>query len=312
MTQVDQVRAVLAAQLRRKMSDKPRLVFAAMANYEFEGELKKAGDQVSVPIEPKITLTDVSERNSGDLRATSLEDIDASDRVIAKDTLVVNKYHRFREKISTLEEVQTLYNIKDARRSSLLTAIDNEVEKGVLQVMDTMFADSDNAWQVISGTIDRLSVSDAILEAKAKLEEAEVWDDCVLVVSPKMASIIATAKILNNTERGANAAIQGYVGEYGGFQIYKSNFISNKAHMYAFKPRSYNYVRQLAEIDLTKAPAGFYYNLMWQLIHGGKVFDQNVEQLVKIAGTFATNLNPDDKIFITNTTDNPVPTQAVV
>ena len=287
MTQVDQVRKVLAAQLRRKMSDKPRLVFTAMANYEFEGLLKQAGDQVSVPIEPKIELTDVSDRNSGDLRATSLEDIDASERVITKDTLVVNKFHRFREKISTLEEVQTLYNIKDARRSSLLVGMDNVVEKGILQVLETNFATTAGKAQIITGNIDKTTITDAILDAKTKLEEAEVWDDCVLVVSPKVAAIIATAQILNSTERQANAIIQGYLGEYGGFQIYKSNFITNKGDMYAFKPRSYNYVRQLTELDLAKAPTWFYYNLMGQIVHGGKVFEQNVEQLVKIEWTLS-------------------------
>ena len=287
MANQDQVRKVLAAQLRRKMSDTPKLVFTAMANYEFEGVLKQAGDQVSVPIEPKIELTDVSDRNDGDLRATSLEDITATDRVITKDTLVVNKFHRFREKISSLEEVQTLYNIKDARRSSLLTGIDNVVEKGILQVIETNFATTAGQAQIITGNIDTTTITDAILDAKAKLEEAEVWDDCVLVVTPKVATIIAQAKILNGTERQAGHIIQGYVGEYGGFQIYKSNFITNQGDMYAFKPKAYNYVRQLTELDIAKATTWFYYNLMWQIVHGGKVFAQNVEQLVKIEWTLA-------------------------
>ena len=287
MANQDQVRKVLAAQLRRKMSDTPKLVFTAMANYEFEGVLKQAGDQVSVPIEPKIELTDVSDRNDGDLRATSLEDITATDRVITKDTLVVNKLHRFREKISSLEEVQTLYNIKDARRSSLLTGIDNVVEKGILQVIETNFATTAGQAQIITGNIDTTTITDAILDAKAKLEEAEVWDDCVLVVTPKVATIIAQAKILNGTERQAGHIIQGYVGEYGGFQIYKSNFITNQGDMYAFKPKAYNYVRQLTELDIAKATTWFYYNLMWQIVHGGKVFAQNVEQLVKIEWTLA-------------------------
>jgi len=35
------------------------------------------------------------------------------------------------------------------------------------------------------------------MAAKVKLEKAEVWDDVVLVVSPLVASLITTAKILN-------------------------------------------------------------------------------------------------------------------
>jgi hypothetical protein len=65
--------------------------------------------------------------------------------------------------------------------------------------------------------------------------------------------------------------------------------------MYAFKPRSYNYVRQLTELDLAKSTTWFYYNLMWQIVHGGKVFEQNVEQLVKIEGTLSANTSDDNE-----------------
>ena len=81
--------------------------------------------------------------------------------------------------------------------------------------------------------------------------------------------------------------------------------------MYAFKPYSYNYVRQLTEIDITKAPAWFYYNIMGQIVHGGKVFEQNVEQLVKVAGTIDTDPNTPDTVKIASSTDDPVYTQAV-
>ena len=307
----DIVRKVLEANLRRKMSDRPRKVFTAFANYEFEWTIKQAWNTVKVPIEPKIVLDDVSSKNSGDLLRTSLEDIDAKDRIITTDQLVVNKFHRFREKVSSLEEVQTLYNIKDARKRSLLVALENAVESGCIQCLETNFAVADNAGQVITAShVNRSSITDIIMAAKVKLEKAEVWDDVVLVVSPLVASLITTAKILNGTDKLADNVIQGYVGEYGGFQIYKSNFIT-EWNMYAFKPYSYNYVRQLTEIDITKAPAWFYYNIMGQIVHGGKVFEQNVEQLVKVAGTIDTDPNTPDTVKIASSSDDPVYTQAV-
>ena len=65
---------------------------------------------------------------------------------------------------------------------------------------------------------------------------------------------------------------------------------------------------------------------MGQIVHGGKVFEQNVEQLVKVAGTIDTDPNTPEQVaiinsdeaplytssVITNTSDNPVPTQAIV
>jgi hypothetical protein len=40
MAQVDQVRTILEAELRRKLSDTPKKPFMRFANYEFEGQLK--------------------------------------------------------------------------------------------------------------------------------------------------------------------------------------------------------------------------------------------------------------------------------
>jgi hypothetical protein len=34
---------------------------------------------------------------------------------------------------------------------------------------------------------------------------------------------------------------------------------------------------------------------MGQIVHGGKVFEQNVEQLVKIEGTLSANTSDDDE-----------------
>ena len=67
--------------------------------------MKKAGDNVTVPISPKITLQDVSSENSGNIKATSIADITATDRTIGYSTLTINKLHQYREKFSDLEEI---------------------------------------------------------------------------------------------------------------------------------------------------------------------------------------------------------------
>lgn len=59
--------------------------------------------------------------------------------------------------------------------------------------------------------------------------------------------------------------------------------------MYAFHAKSYNYVRQLFKAKVTEAEAGMYYNILGQIAHGGKVFDQNAEQLYKME---VSGLNP--------------------
>ena len=139
MANTDKIRLILEAELRRKLSDSPKKPFMKFANYEFEWQLKAGGDTVRVPVSPKITLTDVSAQNSGDLRATSIQDITASDRTITHSDLVINKLHQYREKFSDLEEIQTLYSIKGNRVKDLVEGIDTAVETSIITMLDAFF-----------------------------------------------------------------------------------------------------------------------------------------------------------------------------
>lgn len=289
MVQVDQVRKILAAELRRKLSDTPKKPFMRFANYEFEGELKSAWDTISVPVSPKIVLNDVS--GNGDpatIRANSLADITATDRAITKSDLVINKLHNYREKFSKLEEIQTLYSIKGNRLQDLVNGIETTVESSIITMIDAFF--TSHSSQVITiSTMSVDTVAAEIMKLRTALSKKEVpMDDRILVVSPDVSGFIATAKILSGTEDAAKAAIEGWQGRFAGFDIYESNLIQDGC-IYAFRAKSYNYVRQLIVADVTKATDWVYFNLLWQVAHWGKVFDQNAEQLMKMV---VSGLNP--------------------
>lgn len=290
MANTDKIRAILAAELRRKLSDTPKKPFMRFANYEFEGELKRAGDSVTVPVSPKITLTDVSSSNSGDIRATSIADISASDRTVTHSTLSINKLHQYREKFSDLEEIQTLYSIQGNRLSDLLNGMDTAVEQSIITMLDAFFlAHSSNV--VSESTLTTANVAEKIMKLRTKLSEKEVpMENRILVVSPAVSAIIAQAGILTGTEVAADAAVEGWLGKFAGFSIFESNLISG-GNLYAFRAKSYNYVRQLFKAKVTEAEAGMYYNILGQIAHGGKVFDQNAEQLYKME---VSGLNPTE------------------
>ena len=282
MANTDKIRAILAAELRRKLSDTPKKPFMRFANYEFEWELKRAGDNVTVPISPKITLTDVSSLNSGDIRATSIADITATDRVIGYSTLTVNKLHQYREKFSDLEEIQTLYSIKGGRVQDLLEGMDTAVEQSIISMLDAHLSTYGSGSNIITkATLTTANVAENIMELRTKLSEKEVpMDNRILIVSPKVSAVIAQAGILQGTEVAANGAIEWWLGKFAGFEIYESNLIE-AADIYAFRAKAYNYVRQLFKVKVTDAEAGMYYNILGQIAHGGKVFDCNAEQIWK-------------------------------
>jgi len=288
MANTDKIRLILEAELRRKLSDTPKKPFMRFANYEFEGQIKAGGDTVRVPISPKITLTDVSALNSGDIKATSIADITASDRTVTHSDLVVNKLHQYREKFSDLEEIQTLYSIKGNRLQDLLNGMDTAVESSIITMLDAFFLA--HSGQVVSeSTLTAANVAEKIMALRTKLSEKEVpMDNRILVVSPAASAVIAQAGIVSGTEVAADAAIEWWLGKFAGFSIFESNLVS-KGNLYAFRAKSYNYVRQLFKAKVTEAEAGMYYNILGQIAHGGKVFDQNAEQLYKME---VSGLNP--------------------
>ena len=174
MANTDQIRSILAAELRRKLSDTPKKPFMRFANYEFEWELKRAGDTVTVPISPKITLSDVSALNSGDIKATSIADITATDRTIGYSSLVINKLHQYREKFSDLEEIQTLYSIKGGRIQDLLEGMDTAVESSIISMLDAHLSTYGSGSNIITkATLTTANVAENIMELRTKLSEKE-------------------------------------------------------------------------------------------------------------------------------------------
>jgi hypothetical protein len=217
--------------------------------------------------------------------------ITASDRTITSSDLVINKLHQYREKFSDLEEIQTLYSIKGNRIRDLVNGIDTAVETSIITMLDAFFA----ATATQTTTIASMSVSTVakdIMGLRTMLSKKEVpMEDRILVVSPEVSALIAQAGILAGTEVAADAAVEGWLGKFAGFSIYESNLITPTgqgapaAYIYAFRAKSYNYVRQLVKAKVTEADDGMYYNILGQVAHGGKVFDQNAEQLVRASVT---------------------------
>jgi hypothetical protein len=166
--------------------------------------------------------------------------------------------------------------------------MDTAVEQSIITMLDAFFlAHSSNV--VSESTLTAANVAEKIMKLRTKLSEKEVpMENRILVVSPAVSAIIAQAGILTGTEVAADAAVEGWLGKFAGFSIFESNLISG-GNLYAFRAKSYNYVRQLFKAKVTEAEAGMYYNILGQIAHGGKVFDQNAEQLYKME---VSGLNP--------------------
>lgn len=279
MANKDTISTLFQKELRRLISDKPRLPFSQIANFEHEGLLKQAGDEVIVSISPKIEMTDKSSANGGDLRKTSLGAIDISDRNIKKSSLKVDKIHEYGEAYSSLEEIQTAYSIGSERMKDLKVAIDVVVEKGIIQVIDAMILANAGNKLTATATLTAENIAENIMALRTAMSKKEipfVWRR--LIVGPKISALIAMAKIINGTDDGSKAAIDGWLGKFAGFDIYESNLIDENK-LYAIHIGAVNYVRQAVNAKIAERNDAFAFNMLGQVVHGGKVFDQNIERV---------------------------------
>jgi len=283
MANTDRITALLDREIARKVSDRPSRPFMRFANYKYESTLKKAGETITVPIMPKINLTDVSSQNSWNIRLTSEQDIAASDRNPTTSQLTINKLHEYREVYSDLEEIQTLYSINGERIKDLVNGMEEALETSIIQMLDAHFLTTIGSPQVVTATT--LNVNNCVnilMKVATKMSKKSLprkWR--IGIVSPEVASVLVQAKVLSNTESGVNAAVEGYIGRLAGFDLFESTHITT-GNCYFFMTGSYNYVRQLYKAKVTEAEKGMYYNILAQIAHGGKVFDQNAEQVYKL------------------------------
>lgn len=313
MANTDRITALLDAEIARKISDKPKKPFARFANFKFEGVLKRAWDTVTVPISPKITLTDVSSSNSGNIKTTSCSDITASDRTMSYSQLAINKLHQYREKFSDLEEIQTAYSIKGERMADLVEGMETAVEGSIITMIDAFFTATSATLNnvVTAATFNVNNCANIIMKLRTLMSKKELpmkWR--ILVVSPEVSGVLAQAKILAGTESGVDGIVEGWIGKFAGFDIYESNLITG-TKVYAFLEGSYNYVRQLYKAKVTEAEGGMYYNLLAQIAHGGKVFDQNAEQLYRLDITAIDSDSYTQEVTVANPTTAPVNTKEV-
>lgn len=274
MANTDIISKLYAKEVARKLSDAPKKPFSQVANFKYEGELKRAGDTVYVPVMPKITLGAITDTNA---------DITVSDRTVTQESLVVNNVKGYREKFSNLEEVQTAYSIGGERTKDTAEALNTEVEKGIIAAIDAAATATSSMVITKSGNITPATITSEVMKLRTALSKAEVpYEGRYLIVSPEMSAIIAQAGILSATNVGAESAVEGFLGKFAGFTVLESNLITNY-DFYAIHAGSVNAVRQLIASKITEAEGGFYYNVLCELAMGAEVFNCNRERVYVMA-----------------------------
>lgn len=248
-------------------------VFYRYTNSDYTGELRMAGDTVTVQTLPTLSFA------SGTAGAA----ISDSAFTITSENLVINQVRQLRVRITEEDKVQSNLQLtrKIAERFAEAEArLFDEVVRD--QILVTQVADIPAANKIDSGapaTITKTNVFEKIEGLKVALAQQNVTDDLVLFVSPAIASLLRQSGILDANDLGLVVRKKGYMGMISGVMVVETNALTASKEMIMMADKAINMVVQLNNMDVRKGTDGFYENVLAEIIFGLKIFGENAKAI---------------------------------
>jgi len=246
-------------------------VFYNYTNSKFTGELKKAGDTVTVQTLPTLSFV------TGGVAGAA---ITSSDFTITSENLVIDQVAQLSVTLKDIEMVQSNLSLEEkvAERFAEAEArlFDEFVRDTVKAAADaaTITTTNDAATEV---TLDKTNIFGEIEKMKVALAEQNVTDDLVLFVSHAAGSLLRQSGLLDNVDRGLEIRQKGYIGLVSGVKVVETNALTASKDLIMMQNGAINMVAQLNQYDVRKAVDGFYENLIAEIIYGIKIFWENAK-----------------------------------
>jgi len=275
---------IFAKELLRKFDQKN--VFARYVNSAYEGELKKAGDSVLVQVAPALTFTASAIANAGAATfATGTGPggvIASEDFAITTENLVINKYSEKRLKVSNFELTQSNIDLEGMLSDRASVGINNLVDQ---QIRDLILVDDvaviPAANKLYSGApkadVSKTTIYGYVEEMRVALANQNVTDNLVLFVSPLNFSRLVQSGLLDASDKGLDIRETGKFRMLGGVKVVETTALTASFEMIMMQEGTVNFVTQITDSAIEKAADGFYSNLMFQVVWGGKLFAESAK-----------------------------------
>lgn len=239
-----------------------KAVFRPLMNYDYDKDVINFGDAIKVN-----SLNDFDDAAySGSVTYTDLDD--------ASLTILVNQDRYVAKQLDDVDSAQT--------NPKLMGKIAGGIADAFLRTQEAYIAALyTDAGIVIGGTTDVTAITSAnviseIGDIATSMDENDVPDDNrVAVVPPWLATKMGLSKIIRATENSKELSA-GYVGEFMGFDVYKSNRISHSsttwyAPMFFRRGDTLGLVEQLNEMEALRLESKIGDGLRALMIYGAKV-----------------------------------------
>lgn len=249
-------------------------VFYAYTNSDYTGELRQAGDTVTVQTLPTLSFA------SGTAGAA----ITATDFTITEENLVINQTQqlsvRLTEKEKTQSNLELTMKVAERFAEAEGRLFDTTVRD---QILVTQVADIPAANKLDSGapiTLNPALAYTSILNLSEALDEQDVSEEGrVAFVSPNFANNLMQSGFLDASDAGLDVRFKGFVGMVNGVRIVKTNALTASKEVIMLQEGAVNMVVQLNNMDVRKGTDGFYENVLAEVIYGLKIFGENAKAI---------------------------------
>jgi hypothetical protein len=245
-------------------------VFGGLANRDYEGEIKNAGDTVHITSIGDPTISTY-------VQGTPLtyEQLQSADR-----TLVISAADSFSFQVDDLDKAQAAGSLMERAMQQAGYKMKDKVD----QLIAGKYTEVATANKVNSGTAVAVTTGDIaytqLTKLRQKLGEANVPSEGRWVVLPPwyVSLLLDSNKIAANpgaTQVSEAALINGYVGKLAGFNIYESNNVvivtGDDYAVIAGTNNAITFAEQINEVEALRLQAQFADAVRGLHLYGAKV-----------------------------------------
>lgn len=218
-----------------------QLVFGALANRNYEGEIAQYGDTVHINSIADITVKEY----------TPNTDIDNPEQLTTVDqTLEIDHAAYYNFFLNDVDAAQARGDLMDAAMRNASYKLAEDTEDYILGVI--------LAAGQIKGTAAADKVYESIVAIKTAMDEKNVpKEGRKLVVSPAAEGALLLDNRFITGGKGENRLENGYVARAAGFDIYVSNATGMDGKMVAFRSDDLTFANQLTKTEAYRREKGF-------------------------------------------------------
>lgn len=205
-------------------------------------------------------------------------DLDITDVTDEAKILVLNQRRSFAKTVDKVDDYEAAVNVVSEVIENGIYGIAKRADKFI---NTTITSDADVA-SLAGGqiTISALNAVSTIIKVGVALDNLDVPESGrILMASPELAGALAEANISFSITTAEEAARTGFVGRFGGFDIFKSNNLADGAGSgkmcYAGIPAGGDFGQSLQTSDIVSTEKSFKWLIKGLSVYGSKVNNPN-------------------------------------